>query len=214
MTARDQIPAPRKTFRERQFEAREEAILEATNRLLASKGYDTMVMDDIAHEVGIAKGSLYKHFASKEALAAAVMIRLLSSTRAQIAAQPQDEPAIARIEAVLDWTFRERLAGNIPHLPSTSEALREHLTDDPAYIDELMALSDEIGELIEQAKEEGSINPELSDPFILYALYSRSCDPTLDFLKAGGAMSDDEIVRQMMVSTLNGLRPVVEVVAA
>ena len=207
MRAPTQHTVPRKSFRERQFEAREEAILEATNRLLATKGYDTMVMDDIASEVGIAKGSLYKHFASKEALAASVMIRLLRATRDQIASQPQERTAIERIEAVLDWTFRERLAGNIPHLPSTSEALREHLTRDPSYLDELMALSDEIGALIAQARDEGAINPGLSDSFILYALYARSCDPTLDFLRDGGAMDADEIVQQMLVSTLNGLRP-------
>ena len=69
------LPPPRKSFRETQFELREEAILDATNRLLGDKGYEAMSMDDIAAEVGIAKGSLYKHFESKEALAGAVMRR-------------------------------------------------------------------------------------------------------------------------------------------
>lgn len=205
---------PRKSFRERQFAAREEAILEATHRLLASKGYDTMVMDDIASDVGIAKGSLYKHFPSKESLAAAVMIRLLRSTRARLADEPADRPAIERIRSVLEWTFRERLAGNVPHLPSTSQALRDHLGNDPAYLDELMALSDDIGELIAQAKADGDISDELSDAFILFSLYARSCDPTLDFLKAGGTLSDDEIVRQMLVCTLEGLRAPAAVTAA
>ena len=41
-------------------------------------------MDHIAADVGIAKGSLYKHFESKEALAAAVMVRLLDQTRAAL----------------------------------------------------------------------------------------------------------------------------------
>jgi AcrR family transcriptional regulator len=42
------LPPPRKSFRETQFELREEAILDATNRLLGDKGYEAMSMDDIA----------------------------------------------------------------------------------------------------------------------------------------------------------------------
>src|SRR5918993_5478952 len=43
-----------------------EAILDATDQLLARYGYRKMTMDDIAQEVGIGKGTIYLHFASKE----------------------------------------------------------------------------------------------------------------------------------------------------
>lgn len=43
-----------------------EAILEATDRLLARYGYKKMTIDDLAAEVGIGKGSIYLHFSSKE----------------------------------------------------------------------------------------------------------------------------------------------------
>lgn len=43
-----------------------EAILDATDHLLARYGYRKMTMDDIAQEVGIGKGTIYLHFASKE----------------------------------------------------------------------------------------------------------------------------------------------------
>lgn len=200
------VPAPaRKSFRETQFEAREEAIIEATNNLLSTKGYDMMVMDDIATEVGIAKGSLYKHFESKESLAAAVMVRLLDRTQAALDALPERHSALQRIEALLSWTLRERLAGGVPHLPSSSQVLRDHLTANKEYVNQLMTLSDAVGELIEQAKEDGAIDPTLDDSFVLYYIYARSCDPTLDFLKSGGAISDDEIVRQMVASTMRGI---------
>jgi TetR/AcrR family transcriptional regulator of autoinduction and epiphytic fitness len=199
------LPAPRKSFRETQFELREEAILDATNRLLGDKGYEAMSMDDIAAEVGIAKGSLYKHFESKEALAAAVMIRLLEQTRAALAGLPQDRPAIERLEGVLRWTLSQRLAGSVPHLPSTSPALQHGLLANRAYMDSLLSLSEEIGEMIRVARTQGSIRPHLRDEFVLYTLYARTCDPTLDFLKAGGAMSDAEIVEQMVSACFRGL---------
>ena len=34
-------------FKKQQFEAREEAILDAVNRLLSEKGFDLMTMDDV-----------------------------------------------------------------------------------------------------------------------------------------------------------------------
>lgn len=46
-----------------------EAILDATDRLLARNGYKKMTIDDLAREVGIGKGSVYLHFASKEDIA-------------------------------------------------------------------------------------------------------------------------------------------------
>ena len=44
--------------------ARESAIIETVNRLLAEKGFEAMTVDEVAAEVGIAKASLYKHFSS------------------------------------------------------------------------------------------------------------------------------------------------------
>lgn len=196
---------PRKSFREIQFAAREEAIIVATNHLLSTKGYDMMVMDDIAGEVGIAKGSLYKHFESKESLAAAVMVRLLNRTQSALDDLPSTLGACAKIEGLLLWTLRERLAGGVPHLPSSSPVLREHLTANKDYLNQLMTLSDTVGELIGEAKLDGDIDSSLDDSFVLYYIYARSCDPTLDFLKSGGAISDDEIVRQLVATTMNGL---------
>ncbi len=201
----ERAPAARKSFRETQFEAREHAILDSTNRLLAEKGYEMMSMDDIAGAVGIAKGSLYKHFPSKEALAAAVMIRLLRRTRSALDSLANDLPAARRLRGLLEWTLRERLAGGVPHLPSTSQSLRDALTANSDYVDELMELSETIGTLVVRAKQEGAIATRFHDAFVLYHFYARSCDPTLDFLKAGGSMADDDIVAQMVDAAFDGI---------
>ena len=43
-----------------------DAILDATDRLLARFGYRKMTVEDIAAEAGIGKGTIYLHFNSKE----------------------------------------------------------------------------------------------------------------------------------------------------
>jgi AcrR family transcriptional regulator len=197
----------RKSFRATQFEAREEAILDATNRLLSGRGYELMSMDDIAAEVGIAKGSLYKHFASKDALAVAVMLRLLMRTSEALDALPESLPAADQLRALLEWVLRERLAGGVPHLPSTSAAVREALTRSREYVDLLITVSERIGVLIRQAREDGAIAMRFREEFLLYHFYARSCDPTLDFLRESGALSDDEIVTHMTAATFEGLAP-------
>jgi AcrR family transcriptional regulator len=47
-------------------EAVKDAILDATDRLLARFGYRKMTVEDIAAETGIGKGTIYLHFSSKE----------------------------------------------------------------------------------------------------------------------------------------------------
>ena len=48
-------------YREQLLRVREDAIVQAVNRLLATKGYDLMTVDEVAAEAGMAKASLYKH---------------------------------------------------------------------------------------------------------------------------------------------------------
>lgn len=206
MVAAIPFPARRPTFREQQFVAREQAIIEATNRLLAQKGYELMVMDDIAAEVGIAKGSLYKHFDSKEALAAAVLIQLLRRTQEALRNLPSHLNPLQKLQAILRWVWTERLAGGVPHLPSTSQSLSASLVSNTEYMDQLMQFSEGVGELIAQAKAARLLRAELPDEFVLYSLYARSCDPTLDYLKAGGAFSDEQLIEMMLSASFAGIQ--------
>jgi AcrR family transcriptional regulator len=63
-----------------------EAILNATDRLLSSYGYKKMTIDDLAREVGIGKGSVYLHFASKEEIALSHVDRIVERVKSELIA--------------------------------------------------------------------------------------------------------------------------------
>ena len=59
-------------------------ILDATDRMLATKGYKKMTIDDLAAEVGIGKGSVYLHFTSKEEIALSHIDAIIERTKRRL----------------------------------------------------------------------------------------------------------------------------------
>ena len=195
------------SFKVQVLQAREGAIVASVNRLLAEKGYDAMTVDEVAADVGIAKASLYKHFTSKEELAAAAMIRLLDHALAYVAtleAQPKST-ALERLKAVARWTLQVQLAGEMPALPAQNSTLRAALAGNKTYLDRLMLVSDKLGEWITAGQKASQLNRKLPPELILYTLFARACDPVLSLLKAGGKYSDEQIVDLLLTTCFDGL---------
>jgi TetR/AcrR family transcriptional regulator, regulator of autoinduction and epiphytic fitness len=206
MTTVDTPTLPVKTsFKAQMLLAREDAIVVAVNRLLAEKGFDLMTVDEVALDVGIAKASLYKHFSSKEDLAAAAMVRVIGLAKAFLASLPAGAPPLAQLKAIARWMLQEQLRGEMPSLPSQNSTLRANLMGNKAYLDGLMQISDLIGGWIEAAQADGSLSAKVPPLVVLYTLYARACDPVPGFLKAGGQHSDEEIIELVLASCFDGL---------
>jgi len=195
------------SLKEQTLRLREDLILQAVNRLLAQKGYDVMTVDEVAAQVGLTKPSLYKHFESKEALAAAALIRLLEKALAAGQALAADLPAVERLRGVLRWALDQHLRDAMPLLPSTRSTLRDALLNNARYVDRLQALSTLLMTWIEQAQSDGQLNPDLPAEVVLYTLYARSCDPVLDFLRAGSQFDDAQVLELVLATCFDGLRP-------
>jgi AcrR family transcriptional regulator len=195
------------SFRQQMLQVREDAIVASVNRLLAEKGFDMMTVDEVAADVGIAKASLYKHFASKEALAAAAMVRVLQETQEVIDQQAArtDADACERLRAVTRWALQRQLAGEMPVLPSQNSTLRAELMGNKAYIDLVMQVSERLGEWIVAAQADGRIDRTLPPEVVLYTLFARACDPVPGVLKAGGQYSDEQIVDWVLSTCFGGL---------
>ena len=197
----------RLSYKQQVQRVREDAIVEAVNRLLASKGYDAMTVDEVAAEAGMAKASVYKHFASKEELAGAAMVRALDRAlrfvdglREQTHVAPIDQ-----LKAVARWAMASQLAGEMPSLPSQNSSLTASLQANEAYMDRLMDLSNKLGIWITLAQTSGQLNPDLPAEMVLYILFARACDPVVGMLKASGQYTDEQILDWVTHSTFGGL---------
>ena len=199
-------PSPVKlSFKEQMHQAREEAILQATCRLLGEKAYDAMTMDDVANAVGIAKASLYKHFASKEELCCAAMVQILGKVQALLDTVPVELAPQDKLRALVRWSLERLIACEMPLLPSRNTALRGVLMADKRYLDTLIGVSDCIGQWITEAQAQGRIDPSLPPLVVLYTLFARACDPVVSFLKEGGQFDDAAIVELVLKTCFDGL---------
>ena len=72
-------------------------ISEAAHNLFATKGFDATTTRDIASRAGIAVGTLFNYFASKEALGMAIVGQALESARAAFAGRRRGDEPLAEL---------------------------------------------------------------------------------------------------------------------
>ena len=205
----------RTSIKEQIQRVREQAIVTAVNRLLATKGYDAMTVDEVAAEAGMAKASLYKLFTSKEELAGAAMVGVLDRALAFVdglrddAAQAAEAGAPIRpldqLKAVTCWAMQTQLEGQMPSLPAQNSNLSASLQSNDAYMDRLISLSNRLSIWITEAQTSGQLQPTLPAELVLYTLFARACDPVVALLKESGQYTHAQIIDWVSSTTVGGL---------
>lgn len=171
-----------------------ERILLTALRLFARKGYEAVSVSDIAGELGITKGALYRHYANKRDIFTSILARMEQTDAAQAQAHglPEDTPAEdadayqgADIDAVIDfsqsmfryWTenefaasFRKMLTLEQFRDPEMQRLYQQYLVSGPAqYTADLFA-----GMGIPEPQREAAL---LYGPmFLLYGVYDGAAD--------------------------------------
>jgi AcrR family transcriptional regulator len=193
-------------FKDQAFKLREDAILDATTRILGSKGFDLMTMDDVAIDVGISKPSLYKHFKSREDLVTEAMIRLLDGAQEYWDELPKEDGPVQKLSALLEWAMRVRLRGGLPFLPSTSPQVRDMLTKNMRYVAKVFKLNSALSSAVKSARANGELRNDLPDDVILFSFYSRTCDPAVEYLRVYSKMEEQDIVEYMISAYFQGVQ--------
>ncbi|MBR3331484.1 MAG: TetR/AcrR family transcriptional regulator [Mogibacterium sp.] len=84
-------------------EERKNEILDVAEQLFAEKGFDNASTNDIINRIGIARGTLYHHFASKEEILDAIVDRMTRQSISRAAAIIADKsiPLLQRLSSAV-----------------------------------------------------------------------------------------------------------------
>lgn len=184
---------------------REDAILAAANRLLAEKGYQGMTMDDVANRVGIAKGSVYQHFKSKEELIGVALVSFMDRISEYVETLPSSQPAIERIKLTCRKALILRFQDGFPNILNVRSVVKESLTCHPMYEASTNRLMRALTGMFEAAKKQGDVALDIPTEVLVYAAIGRMRDPELDPLVAERRVQPEEIVEWLVHMFLGGV---------
>ena len=143
---------------------RMDAIIAAADTLLRRSGYDRMTMQAVAVEAGLAKGTLYLYFSSREMLVLAVYGRLFDEWIDQFALNVS---TVTQVEEFCQ-NFCRYYAGDPLFLKLTGfvSSLMEPQLDRAAYIKGTRAMASRVKKLAGIACQRLGMSPALAQKFV------------------------------------------------
>lgn len=159
MSLDDPRPTARST-RGQRVEEKERAILIAARRIFEDKGYEGARVADVAVAIGVAEGTIYTYFPTKDALVRAMLERfwedITAEARAAVAGMAD---TFARLEAlaashlalcIRNWPFLEMTLRIVPGRSQDAQT-RSLMRDYVAVFDEAFASGQDKGDLAAEA---------------------------------------------------------------
>lgn len=197
------------SLKERQRQERHDLILRAAADLLAERGYHEMSLDDIAARVGISKGTIYLHFASKEDLVIALLDQSISEVAQRLdeALSSQTTPTEtlrAVIERVPQRMNEERFLafGSMLQNPEIHRRMAERRYELSQRWEEPRR---RLFAIIEQGKALGEFDSALPTALIVQVLMSLLSPHTYRQLVTQEGTSGDEIAQGLSRFFLKGI---------
>ena len=193
-----QTEAVRRSLRERQRQERADLILQAAEEVLTEKGYHDTSMDEIAARVGVAKGTVYLHFPSKEDLVFALFERDLAAFL-QTVEQVVSSTATprAKLETIFRCMYQGLLGKRMQLLLTlyTSLDIRKDLIEKKAQVHTcLERLTAQITTLLEEGKAAGEFDPAIPTEVMLTIFFSLLSPRGYKRLVVDGQMPLDDLV--------------------
>ncbi|MDA2531462.1 TetR/AcrR family transcriptional regulator [Bacillus cereus] len=138
------------------YEERRKEILETAERLFLTKGYTKTTVNDILKEIGIAKGTFYHYFKSKEEVMDEIIMRIIKEdvTKAKRIVSNPDIPVLDKLFKILmeqspkSGDVKEKMIEQF-HQPNNAEMHQKSL------VQSIIHLSPVLTEVLEQGIEEG-----------------------------------------------------------
>ncbi|HUB76585.1 MAG TPA: TetR/AcrR family transcriptional regulator [Solirubrobacteraceae bacterium] len=171
-------------------------LLEAAAAAFAEGGIDVPA-DEIARRAGVAKGTLFRHFPTKEDLIAAVLRDRIGQVRAVIAEiEATREPGLAAVAELMG-----RAAAIIAADRSFFDAAMRDGGERPGLYAEKLAFEQELDALVARAQASGEVRADVvgADIAMLVLAATNTCAPSQALCP--------ELWRRYLALMVDGLRP-------
>jgi TetR/AcrR family fatty acid metabolism transcriptional regulator len=185
---------------------------------LTEKGYYETSVDEIAARVGIAKGTVYLHFPSKEDLVIAIferdMQKLVELVETKAASALTTRGKLQAIFQAIYGAYYSSGMGQRMHLPylvnNSSELRRLFVEKKGCMREQWNQLSVLISSLLEEGKAAGEFDKSMSTPVMLGAFFSLLSPRNYERLLNENQMPSEEIVEDLRRLYFKGIATVKE----
>ena len=208
LNAGREIIAPREEqrgLRERQKQARGEAILEAAFALIIEKGYDALTMEALAARVGISRQTLYHHFASREDIVLRAVLTLMEQGLAAIQSFDLSLPPVERLKRVVRWLLESRFQPATAALVKVRHSLMS-VKSHPDYQRAFERRVSALAEIVAAAQEAGELRADLPPRLIVQMLLGL-VSASYEELIAAGQTTLPEATEAVITVFFTGLHP-------
>lgn len=176
-------------YRLRQWQDREEAIIDAAYALMAGQGYMAMSVEDVLNAVGISRPTFYAHFDSKEALGVSVLLGMMGRAGATLEDLARDKSAVGAVRAQIDWLLetnfdtRNKFENGRAMVLFNHERVQEGLRK----LEKILATS------FERAQQAGEIRTDVGPSTLARTLLSTLRDPLNEVDCRSGTLKLDQL---------------------
>jgi AcrR family transcriptional regulator len=199
------------SLKEKQRQERENLIFQVAEEVLLEKGYYETSMDEIAARVGIAKGTLYLHFARKEDLVFALLKRELHTVLLMVEhTNSMEGNAQEKLAFILNSLYQELFGkrAQLMYVLYNSTELKSVLLK---YVlqekqgDTLNRIVASVTALLEEGKAAGMFDPTLPTAVMLNIFFSVLSPRAYKTLVLDKKMPPDELVRCVELIYFRGI---------
>lgn len=153
----------------RDFQRREEEILSAALSLFGRRDWQSVTMDDIAEAAEIGKGTIYKHFTSKDEVCARLVLEHSRGLLARIEGVDRALPPVERIGAMVRAFWNHSMGSPaLLRLAEYCDSAEDTLKLSPAVAQEYDAIKARINGAVAAVLEEGVSQGRFADVPVSY----------------------------------------------
>jgi AcrR family transcriptional regulator len=206
-----------RSMKEEAFSARRNEILDAARRLVYSKGYEQMTIQDILDDLHISKGAFYHYFDSKGAVLNALIERMVAEEVLPLVIPIVQAPNLSAIEK-LERYFETSFRWKTDQMDFMLALLRVWLADENAIVRQKMFTSSvkqvtpSLAEIIRQGVQEGVFTtayPDQVSHAIIYIIQGLG-DMITDLLISNEAHRDPQRIESTVMAYTRALDDAIE----